>query len=287
MKPGRLALIASVAAMAFALFMLWPDPAAPVAVQAPRPAAPAPAQAATPEVPSATRVDPAARMRERFEKTDNYAAFIQDAMQRPGEGGLFYATLAFHRCQRVAQPVAAGATWTGDSAVRAAAVRAWEGMRQRCAGVAGQFPDEGGFMRAVRLASARGAPDILAPQGMVRMAPSEDDARRAFARAQSLRDPYLTGLTLEADARYLAGGIDPAFANGANDDVFRYATSAAVCELLDGCKGSVQSAEPCVTFGRCVHEDYRDHLGDGLDPESLELFNRTRKKLVQLGRNAR
>lgn len=287
MTPARLALTAGAAAMGIALLVLWPDPPAQIVAPPPKLSAPAPAPAVEPAPVAAVPVHPSARMRARFEKTDNYAAFIQDAMQRPDEGGLFYATLAFHRCQRVSPPVAPDATWSGDSGVRAAAVQAWEGFRQRCAGVAGQFPDEAGFLRAIKLARARGAADVLAPDGIARTAQSKEDAQRAYARAQSLGDPYLIAVTLEADAPYLAGKVDPMYADGANDEVFRLATSAAVCELVDACKGSVQSAEPCAVFGYCAHEDYRDHLADGLDPAALELFNRTRRKLVQIGRGAR
>lgn len=287
MTPARLALFASVAAMGIGLLVLCPDPALPPVGPAPRPSAAAPSPVARPQAVTAAPSQPSARMRARFEKTDNYAAFIQDAMQRPDEGGLFYATLAFHRCKRVAPLVQVKWAGDGDGAVRAAAVQAWEGYEQRCAGVAGQFPDEAGFMRAIKLARARGALDVLAPDGIPSMARSAEDAQRAYTQAQALGDPYLIAITLEADAPYLAGAIDPVFANGANDDVFRYATSAAVCELLDACVGGIQSAEVCAIFGRCIHADYRDHLGDGLDPQALELFNRTRKKLLQIGRGAK
>jgi len=44
---------------------------------------------------------PPAAMRARFDSTTNYAAFIEDVMQRSTEGGLFYAELAFQRCQAI------------------------------------------------------------------------------------------------------------------------------------------------------------------------------------------
>ncbi|UUZ51000.1 hypothetical protein LP420_16130 [Massilia sp. B-10] len=168
-------------------------------------------------------------MRARFEKTDNYAAFIQDAMQRPDEGGLFYATLAFHRCKRSA----AGGGKVGWRRRRARRGRAGVGgiraaLRRRGGAIPGRS-----WLHAGDQAGPRGALDVLAPDGIPSMARSAQDAQRAYARAQALGDPYLVAITLEADAPYLVGAIDPVFANGANDDVFhtRLRLPCASCSM--------------------------------------------------------
>ncbi|UUZ56490.1 hypothetical protein LP419_15635 [Massilia sp. H-1] len=219
MTPARLALFASVAAMGIGLLVLWPDPALPpvgLGAQTFGSRAVASRQAASGNRGTKPAIGAHACP---LRKTDNYAAFIQDAMQRPDEGGLFYATLAFHRCKRAAPPVEA--KWAGMTAPCAPRPcrrgrDTSSAARQRGGAIPGRS-----WLHAGDQAGPRGALDVLAPDGIPSMARSAQDAQRAYARAQALGDPYLVAITLEADAPYLVSAIDPVFANGANDDVFR------------------------------------------------------------------
>lgn len=223
-------------------------------------------------------------MQEKFERTPNYAAFIQDAMQRPEEGGRFFATLAYIRCQEVAAIKLAVADSGAEHADRRESARQEIlALKQRCAGVAAQFPSELTFMAAIKQANSRGAADkLLAPGGLL-PAKSREAAMAEIQRARGSGSSYLTAAALEINVEHFAEALSPAFANGHQRDVLFRAAAATACEITGTCLESLWVLVPCMREGDCEQADLRDFLRAGLDQASQQLFDETRRKIAGLG----
>ncbi len=219
-------------------------------------------------------------MRLRFQSTDNYAAFIQEAMVRPLEGGRFYSMLAYHRCR----DVSGVNTSTADVKAKSSeavlkAVAAIADLQRRCAGVLTQYQDEMAFTRAV--SDPRGGLDpLLGERGL--KPPSKDWSARDLDAARNTGDPYSLAVALETNIEFLADQIDPAFSAGQNRTVLYSAASAASCEIVGSCKDIIHTAAPCALAGNCQYVDFRDYLRAGLDPEFRGLFDNAKTRLVQL-----
>ena len=222
-------------------------------------------------------------MRARFETTPNYAAFIQDALQRPGEGGRFYALIAWNRCEEIAGTrINTGPHPDSDVGNRERARQAFDALIQRCAGVKGQFPDQVAFLKALKLSNARGVPDaLLIDRGPMILSASPEHSAADLKRAYGTGDPYLIAGTLEFNADYVAEGLGKAFAAGQNRDVLYRAAAAAGGELVQNCQDHVQPILYCVATDNCAHLDYRDYLRDDLEPEQRALFDKARAVLLQ------
>jgi len=238
--------------------------------------------APTPSPPSPPSPPSSAGMRNRFERAPNYAAFIQDAMERPDEGGRFYALIAWHRC---ALPVSADpkAPLTGSAQRRLQAEGAIADLQQRCSGVKAQFPDELSFMRAMKIANSRGKPDLLLiERGALLSQTSREAAAGDITRAVGTGDPYLIAATVEINAGYYAEEIDPRFASGKHRPLLYLAAAAMSCEVVGDCDSALGLLAPCAGGGLCAHADYRDFLRDGLDQDERALFEHARKALLRL-----
>lgn len=222
-------------------------------------------------------------MRERFENARNYAAFIQDAITRPEQGGRFYALLAYFRCQQAsAYPLDRVVANGIRGELRTRASEFMRDLQQRCAGVKPQFADEATFLRTLEHANARGTPDmLLIERGLLSPATPETalgDVRRAVASG----DPYLIASTLELNADHVAHLLDPPY-QGSNDPHLYYmATISAVCEILGNCSNSLDFQLSCLTSGFCEPADLREQMRTALDEKSRPLFDRTRISLLKL-----
>lgn len=223
-----------------------------------------------------------AAMREAFETAPNYAAFIHTAMQRPSEGGRFYAWLAYNRCDDISTTDVNSVQPSGLGEHHKRAISALSDLKARCAGVAGQFPDHSTFVRAVKSANAKGAKDILLIEGDAMSGPSAAGGWKALEFAKETGDPYLLAATLDANVESLAETIDPAYKGGRNRPTLFVASAAAACEIVGNCRHNVQLFLPCVIGGSCDHDDLRDSLRDSLDPEARKLYEKTRLALLKI-----
>lgn len=216
----------------------------------------------------------------RFENASNYAAFIHDAMQRPEEGGRFYALLAYLQCQEYSSlklPADAVSNSRRESAIKEALSR-----KQRCASVAAQFPSEVAFMSALKYSNARGIPDKLLPASGLFPAQNLDHARKAIGQALGSGAPYLVAAVLEVNIDHLAHTISPAFDRGANRALLYRAAAAASCEIAGTCDNSFRVLAQCAGAGDCEHTDLRALLRDGLDAEELGLYELTRLHILEI-----
>lgn len=222
-------------------------------------------------------------IRRQFEEASNYAAFIEDALNRPSEGGRFYAVLAFNRCADVSSVNLATARGVGEwTAARESAAQAVERLQARCSGVNDKYPDFVTFSRIVRDTRSQ-ADALLIDRGLITAA-REEFADADLARAKSSGDRYLLGVTLEVNAEHLVklhGG--PAISS--LDSAIIYAASAAAaCEVSMTCDNGFVHNTSCVSGGVCTFPDQRDRLRNQVPPEAQANFELARRFFLSIAR---
>lgn len=224
---------------------------------------PRPAPAASAAAAMASRQDAAeppprsAAMRAEFETAANYRDFIGQALERPQEGGGFYALLARGQCERLNRQGGGAGEQAGSTALHDAAVARVADLERRCTGVLETFPDAATLYKTVL--GRGGARDILLPpDGRGIAAP----ATRATADADidaalKTGDPWAAAEALRANAGFLDAGNstgDPAV-----DRQFReWAGQVVACELVDACRPGIEASLHCVRTGDCAREDDRE-----------------------------
>lgn len=222
-------------------------------------------------------------MQAQFESAGNYAAFIQDALQRPAEGGRFYALMAYLQCSEIAA-IKLPAESASD-ARRASARNEVLARQQRCAGVPAQFPNLAVFLSAIKRSNSIGPADkLLLTRDGLGPASSRELAMQDIERALASGAPYLVAATLELNVEHYADALSPAFARGENRELLYRAASAAACEIGGTCINNVLVLAQCAGAGNCEHTDLRAFLRDGLDPDAQQVFDTAREKIVQTAR---
>jgi hypothetical protein len=198
-----------------------------------------------------------ARMRDEFEGASSYADFIRQALARPGEGGQFYALLAWKRCNELARHGAIASAHTGSDAFHDAAIALVADLDKRCAGVLEATPDTPSQVKSA-LAQPGRRDVLLPPDGRGFVAP----ATRATADADldaALKsgNRVAAAEVLRADAAWLDAGNstgDPA----ADRQLRDWAGEIVACELAGTCRGGVEARLHCASSGDCTHEDWRE-----------------------------
>lgn len=220
------------------------------------------------------------RMRARFDSANSYAAFIQDAMQRPDEGGRFYALLAYQRC-REAAALSSAPVLRGRPEAVAAARGVVADLTLRCHGVMEQFPSEQLLTGALLHSNARRPDALLIERGTLRPA-TREASESDIARALATRDPYLIAATMNANLDFIADRLGPEFRNGQEQALLYQAMAAASCEIAKDCKGHYQLALFCAAGEPCLHTDFAAYIRQGVPAESLPLYDRTLHHILQL-----
>ncbi len=223
-------------------------------------------------------------LRRQFERTSNYAAFIHDAMQRPSEGGRFYAYLANARCTEFASwRRTASREIKGDRALYDKAVQAIEALERRCSGVDSSFGSQLGFARSFLYACDK-SPDALMARPGPRPAGDAGSIDAELARARQAGDPYLLATLIETNAGALGKRIDPAFGDPARHEILYLAAGAAACQIVGDCSDNLQLQMQCFAGGECDFADRRDALRAQVPEQSKALFDRAVQALLQIAR---
>jgi len=223
---------------------------------------------------------PSAAMRARFESAGNYAAFIQDAMQRPSEGGRFYALMAFEKCREVAA-LAAAPVLEGKPDAVTSARKVVADLTQRCRGVMEQFPSEHSFTEALRYSNARDPDALLIERGTLRPA-TREASESDIARALATQDPYFIAATMDANLDFVTDQLGPEFRNGQEQALLYQAMAVASCEIVGNCKGHYRLALFCAAGEPCLHTDFAAYVKQGVPAGSLQLYERTLNRILQL-----
>lgn len=233
-----------------------------------------PTQKARARAPSAY-----AAMKARFLNAKNYPAFIQDAMQRPAEGGRFYAELAYYRCMDIQ-------SWKLDDVTpaapnfaprQAAAMIAVRELAERCAAMKDYFPSHLNFRAAMRTLEARQADALLVQVG------GSLSAAKGIGQVESARasgDPYLLAAMIEMHADTLGKRMGELHAGGANPILYA-AAAAAACEIVGDCVGHRQVQFSCALVGQCEHVDLRDFIVHQVHPDARADYHKTRLALLK------
>jgi hypothetical protein len=228
---------------------------------------------------------PSASMYDAFNKTQNYAAFIADALNRPAEGGRFYAYVAFNRCQEV-MPFVLINPQQKDKALSSKqqnAIQAIRDLQERCKNVATQFPDALSFSRAVM--DNRGEKDPtfsvynrLTDSNKV----TEDVHRKDLTRALAGGDKYdiITALELGKDS--FAKEFSNKYGQKLPENIVDSAFSAVACELAQTCMTSLWVLGTCATTGNCKIMNRSEQLRAELSGKQLELFDRLKRDLSEM-----
>lgn len=223
-------------------------------------------------------------MRTKFETAPNYAAFIQDAMQRPLEGGRFYAFLAYNRCQEIVALEEKHFVQHAPSPQRDKAIGFIQDLTQRCQGVKDHFPDVGVFLRRLIIANAKGIPDaLLIERGAFKPA-TKAEAVNDINRAISTRDKYLIAATLELNSGHYAELFMPGYKPSQHEGMVNLAAGAAACEIADSCNGHLWIQIMCATGEECRHSDLREFLRDGLTADEARAFDAIKLALLKHAR---
>lgn len=202
-------------------------------------------------------------MRTEFERTPNYAAFIQDALRRPEEGGAFYASFAFNRCQELAALEPKHFVRGEQSPRRDKAITQVKALMERCIGVTNEYADalviERGALKAARKS------EVL------------NDVQRAIATG----DAYMLAVTVEVNSDPLTELSIPGYDPVQHGRVANLAAGAAACEIAKECHEHLWLQIMCATGQTCQFSDLTAFFRDGLSGAEMRHFDTIKLALLK------
>jgi hypothetical protein len=217
----------------------------------------------------------------------NYAAFIDTALKKPGEGGRFYASAAFHHCMSMlALPI----EWANNSAgdkqneARRRAGEYVRDMHSRCQPVAEQYPDHFAFERLLnddRLGKDAKLAAFRRFQGVagVPLQTQLSDLNRAV----NSRDPLDIATAIELTAPGIANSLVPEVNPKAHYELIVSASSAAACEISATCNTHVMQLGRCMQYATCEPGGWSEVQRARWTGAEQELFNALKREFVELG----
>jgi hypothetical protein len=220
-------------------------------------------------------------MRKQFETAPDYAAFIHDAMQRPLEGGRFYAFLAYNKCQEIVAIEPKHFLQHEQSPQRDKSIGLIKELMDRCQGVKDYFPDAGVFFRRLIIANARGIPDALLIERGAFKPTTINEAVTDLERALASGDRYLIAATLEVNASHYAELYMSGYKADRHEGMVHLAAAAAACEIANACDGHLWTQIMCATGQDCRYEDLREFLRDGLTADEGRAFDSIKLALLK------
>jgi hypothetical protein len=257
------------------------DASAPAPQPAPLPSSQASGRVQNPTNP----LGPSAQIREQFSNAKNYAAFINDALTRPSEGGRFYAYAAFSRCEEVLAFTVAQSTLSGAgiSASQKEAARYVIDLQERCSGVKQQFPDGIAFARSVL--DKRGEQDpTFSVYNRVTDAYKVGEAAHAndLQRAIGGGDPFDIVTALELGQDTFTKQLIDRHGSGVQEGVVHAAFSAAACEVTSTCATSLWVIGPCATTGQCGVMDRSQQLRAQHSGKERDSFDQIKQDVLRM-----
>ena len=198
-----------------------------------------------------------ARMRTEFENASSYLEFIQQAMNRPQEGGKFYALLAWRRCNDLNQHKGAADTHTGNDAFHDGALALVQDIEKRCTGVQETWTDIQALY-AVAMEQHPGRDFLMPANGRGIVVPSgRDTASADIDAAIKTADRWAQAEAVQNNADFLDVG-NSAGDDGVDRQLHEWGAEIVACELVGNCRGGIEVSLHCVGTGDCAHDDYRD-----------------------------
>ena len=219
----------------------------------------------------------------RYRTTDNFRRFIEDAKQRPEDGGYYYAFRALRHC-KVLGNVGGGPT-AGQQEYRADVQAARERIRSACAPVLREEMEDGYLHefheRGRRLGDPLLKAATLANQG-------ESSARRALIQqGPALSDPlFLSEYGIALSERRAKSGelyFDGRWWGEGEQELLSAAWLLVPCAFGWDCGGSdLDVVAACATSGKCYRDRemlIREELLQG-DEERLQSVIALRDRII-------
>jgi hypothetical protein len=225
---------------------------------------------------------PTVSLHNAFNTAQNYAAFIADALNRPAEGGRFYAYVAFNKCQEVMAFPKAGIKQENKNlpVKQQAAVDAIFSLQERCADVAKQFPDPLAFYKSVL--DSRGEKDPtfslynrLTDSSKV----TEDIHKKDLNRAIAGGDSYDIVTALELGKNTFTKDLANKYGQNLSENIIDSAFAAVGCEFSQTCTTNLWVLGPCATLGKCEVMNRSEQLRSNFSGKQLELFDSVKQDL--------
>jgi hypothetical protein len=228
-------------------------------------------------------------LRDSFNKSNNLAAFVQEALLKPESGGYYYARLALYTCFD-APPALAAAEKNKESmsSIPAAAMAALERLTTRCASFDQHF-SQTTIAYAIRETRLGKDPLLELSRQSENLVSSiqTKDFLRLLGEANKLGDPYLTAQILNIGAFEIVQKTDPTyFKTGGNLQAAQRAAGSVYCELTGTCDWGKISLIACLQDLECNHADERILVRSSYIPaEDIAAYDRaleTFRRLVGL-----
>lgn len=222
-----------------------------------------------------------AEMRRLFESSQNYRAFVSQALLRPADGGRFYSLMAMETCIRVqALQNARRKESAGDSGKGLEqSVSALDRLEQRCEGLAEQFGGSRNLYSRILVKVPAGAEDPLL-QAQRRLQQGEEDPWAAIQRARSLSDPNLSAMTLGTKAEQLIAHAERFKDSTLDEDLVAQAVMTAGCEIQGSCISGLDNLIECADR-ICSSTDMRERVLSSIaDPAQRDQYLKLRQWLL-------
>jgi hypothetical protein len=230
-------------------------------------------------------------IRDAFTNASDYAVFISDALKRPGEGGRFYAGVAYFRCMDiVAVPTAAVESAAADRVNdrRRSAGEYLRGMQSRCKAVPDVYPDQSAF-RALLADSRLGQDPMLSAYSKfngVKGVPLEVQIAD-LNRAVTTGDPLDIVMSIELVVPSIATRLVPDLSVKDHQELIYSAISAAACELSSTCATHILLLSSCVVASKCTSLNWANVQRQRFTGKEQALFDSLTTEIIAVGRGQR
>jgi hypothetical protein len=223
-------------------------------------------------------------MHRRYSTSGNLAAFMQDALTRPEEGGRFYASLAYAHCRRI-DGISVPSDVSDVGEPRRVAREKLEREIARCRGVLDQFGRDG-IQIARQALDDRLGPDKLMPAAGrgIFVAASEEAAKSDLAAAIATKDTHVIAVVMEANADYLIPTIASRVGSAVPSQIVYAAVASVSCELVSRCVDSIGVLSRCAIEGQCDANDEREVIRERISPDMRPMYDEVRRVLDSITR---
>lgn len=296
--PGKLALALAAIVSTVVVYILIDDfgggggqAQSPIPVMINRALAAAPAAsvlntqgiARTASSPSLPKPDPSlspTKFSEGFVRTDNYRAYIHEALADPKNGGHFYALTAYTKCRQLSNMQVEQSA--GDAPQVTEAKLKLIKEIGRCEGVIQQYGEDSVPFYRLILDQRKGVDPLLphGGRGVIKPA-SQIMAESDLVQAKSTGDRYAVAAVLQSNVEFLA----PKFLGNdfapEREQIYNAAAGVVACELRQDCDSVFLNAGRCAFRSDCRYGDYRDFVLSTFKADEQKHYSMAVKRMQQ------
>jgi hypothetical protein len=232
-------------------------------------------------VPIKQQKGPAKSLSNEYSQAENIAAFIAESLKRPGEGGRFYAHLAYWRCTNIL-PFRIDAqvkNLPAASKEQKAAIEAIKEKQARCKAVPEIYPN--GIIKL--LLDERGEQDpTLSIYNRFKL--QEAPPAVAYAdiqRALGGGDKFDIQEAISASKKVIVDETLRSYSNSLDENLVDAAFDAATCQVAGTCAEPLPLLGNCAVRGECKYKDWPEFLRAQYSDKELETFDQLRSEFIK------